>query len=131
VHWVVWQLVVAVALLALWKGRRVGPLVAERLPVVVRASETVEGRGRLYRSRRTRDRAADALRQAALQRMQHRLGLSHDADPSAVVHTIAAHCASDAREVGHVLFGPAPQSDDELVRLARTLDTIERQVAQS
>ena len=34
------------------------------LPVVVRASETVEGRARLYRSRRARDRAADALRTA-------------------------------------------------------------------
>ena len=43
---------------------RSDPLVAEDLPVVVRASETVEGRGRLYRSRRARDRAADALRTA-------------------------------------------------------------------
>ncbi len=58
VTWIVWQLALAVVLLALWKGRRIGPLVAERLPVVVRASETVEGRGRLYRSRRARDRAA-------------------------------------------------------------------------
>ena len=32
---------------------------------VVRASETVEGRGRLYRSRRARDRAAEALRTAS------------------------------------------------------------------
>ncbi|MBO0866823.1 MAG: DUF4350 domain-containing protein, partial [Mycobacterium sp.] len=58
VSWIVWQLVLTVILLALWKGRRIGPLVAEELPVVVRASETVEGRGRLYRSRRARDRAA-------------------------------------------------------------------------
>ncbi|OKH68418.1 membrane protein, partial [Mycobacterium sp. SWH-M1] len=74
VTWMVLQLVVAVALLALWRSRRVGPLVAEPLPVVVRASETVEGRGRLYRSRRARDRAADALRAAARQRLLPRLG---------------------------------------------------------
>ena len=60
------------------------------LPVVVRASETVEGRGRLYRSRRARDRAADALRTATLQRMLPRLGLGHDAEPPAVVPAVAA-----------------------------------------
>ena len=58
VTWMIIQLWLTVALIAMWKGRRIGPLVAEDLPVVVRASETVEGRGRLYRSRRARDRAA-------------------------------------------------------------------------
>ncbi|MFD0804420.1 DUF4350 domain-containing protein, partial [Streptomonospora algeriensis] len=48
---------VALLLLALWQGRRMGPLVAERLPVVVRASETTEGRAGLYAARRSRDRA--------------------------------------------------------------------------
>ena len=80
--WIVLQLCLVVALVAVWKGRRIGPLVAEQLPVVVRASETVEGRGRLYRSRRARDRAAEALRTAALQRMMPRLGLGHDAAAS-------------------------------------------------
>ena len=75
VTWIVWQLCLVVLLVALWKGRRPGPLVAEELPVVVRASETVEGRGRLYRSRRARDRAAAALRTATLQRLLPRLGL--------------------------------------------------------
>ena len=59
------QVFVAVALAALWRIRRLGPLVTEPLPVVVRASETVEGHGRLYRSRRSRDRAAAVLRAAA------------------------------------------------------------------
>ena len=88
VTWIVWQLCLVVLLLALWKGRRVGPLVAEQLPVVVRASETVEGRGRLYRSRRASDRAADALRTATLQRLLPRLGLGPNADPAAVVQTV-------------------------------------------
>ncbi len=131
VTWIAWQLVVAVILVALWKGRRIGPLVAERLPVVVRASETVEGRGRLYRSRRARDRAADALRTAALQRMQPRLGLGHDADHAAVVQAVAAHCAIPPATVAHTLFGPPPARDDDLVGLARDLDNIERQVARS
>jgi len=131
VIWVVLQLCLVVALLALWKGRRIGPLVAERLPVVVRASETVEGRGRLYRSRRARDRAADALRTAALQRMMPRIGLGHDAEPPAVVTAVAERCGSSPHAVAHILFGPPPASDPDLVNLAHELDNIERQVAQS
>jgi hypothetical protein len=131
VKWIVFQLCVAIALVALWKGRRLGPLVAERMPVVVRASETVEGRGRLYRSRRARDRAADALRTATLQRMLPRLGLSKGADQSAIVAAVAQRCGHQPQALAHTLFGPPPRSDDDLVNLARELDNIERQVAQS
>jgi hypothetical protein len=131
VDWIVWQLWLAVALVALWKVRRLGPLVAERLPVVVRASETVEGRGRLYRSRRARDRAADALRTATLQRLAPRLGLGVHPDPTAVVLTVAGRTAIDPDTVHHTLFGPAPATDDQLTQLAHALDDIERQVAHS
>jgi len=128
VVWMVVQLWLTVALIALWKGRRIGPLVAEKLPVVVRASETVEGRGRLYRSRRARDRAAQALRSAALQRMLPRLGLGVDTPPPAVILAIAQHGRSDPEWLRHILFGPPPATDADLIRLTRALDDIERQV---
>jgi hypothetical protein len=131
VTWMVLQLALAVALLALWRGRRVGPLVAEQLPVVVRASETVEGRGRLYRSRRARDVAAESLRTSARQRMVPRLGLNPAAPPSAVSQAVADRCALDPRYVAHILYGQPPTTDTDLVNLARELDDIERQVAQS
>jgi hypothetical protein len=131
VTWIVWQLCLVVLLVAIWKGRRVGPLVAEELPVVVRASETVEGRGRLYRSRRARDRAADALRTATLQRLLPRLGLGHNAAPPAVVEAVAQRGGGDAEWLWHTLFGPPPANDTDLVNLANALDNIERQVAQS
>lgn len=131
VGWIVWQLWLAVALVALWKGRRLGPLVAERLPVVVRASETVEGRGRLYRSRRARDRAAAALRTAALQRLTPRLGLGTNTEPAAIAAAIAMRQGGDPRAVQHTLFGPPPATDADLVHLAHALDDIERQVAHS
>jgi hypothetical protein len=129
--WITLQLCLVVALLALWKGRRIGPLVAEQLPVVVRASETVEGRGRLYRSRRACDRAAEALRTAALQRMMPRLGLGNDAAPTAVAQAVAERCGLYPEAVAHTLFGPPPTNDPDLVNLAHELDNIERQVAQS
>jgi hypothetical protein len=131
VTWIVWQLCLVVLLLAVWQGRRLGPLVAEKLPVVVRASETVEGRARLYRSRRARDRAAEALRTATLQRLSPRLGLGPNASPTAVLDAVAARYAGDATTVHHVLFGPAPSTDADLLHLAHALDDIERQVTKS
>lgn len=131
VRWIVLQLCLVVALAALAQGRRLGPLVAESLPVVVRASETVEGRGRLYRSRRARDRAAGALRTAALGRLLPRLGANSTAAPQAVAAAVAARCGTDSNSAGHILFGPPPTTDAELVHLAHQLDDIERQVAQS
>lgn len=129
VYWVVGQLAVVVLLVAVWRGRRPGPLVAEELPVVVRASETVEGRGRLYRSRRARDRAAAALRTAALQRLTPKLGLAGGATPEAVVSTAAQRTGSDPGWVSYHLFGPPPTTDHDLLQLARALDDIEREVA--
>jgi hypothetical protein len=134
VSWIIWQLWLAVGLIALWKARRMGPLVAEDIPVVVRASETVEGRGRLYRSRRARDRAAEALRTATLQRLSPRLGLGVNAQPPAIIAAIAARSTGqpiDPHNLQHNLFGPTPATDDDLVHLARALDDIERQVAHS
>jgi hypothetical protein len=131
VNWIFWQLAIVVLLAALWRGRRLGPLVAEKLPVVVRASETVEGRGRLYRSHRARDRAADALRTATLQRMLPRLGLAANAGPPAVIAAVSARCNKSPEALHHLLFGPPPSSDEDLVNLSRELDDFERQVAHS
>lgn len=128
---VVWQLCLVVLLLAVWQGRRLGPLVAERLPVVVRASETVEGRARLYRSRRARDRAAQALRTATLQRLSPRLGLGPNADPAAVVAAVGRRYAGGDQAAQYTLFGPPPITDNDLLHLAHALDDIERQVTQS
>lgn len=129
VSWVVLQLTLTVLLVAVWRGRRMGPLVAEDLPVVVRASETVEGRGRLYRSRRARDRAAQALRTATLQRMLPTLGLGPHAPARAVVNAVAQRCVVSPESLQHILFGPPPETDADLTQLARALDDIERQVA--
>ncbi|MGH3274011.1 MAG: DUF4350 domain-containing protein, partial [Streptosporangiaceae bacterium] len=69
------QLGVALLLTALWRARRLGPLAVERLPVIVRACETVEGHARLYQSRRARDRVAAELRGATIGRLMPAVGL--------------------------------------------------------
>ena len=58
-----------------WRSRRVGPLVVENLPVVVRASETMEGRARLYERSNSRLHALDALRVGTVARLARTCGL--------------------------------------------------------
>jgi hypothetical protein len=128
VGWAVAQLCVAVLLAAVWQGRRLGPVVAERLPVIVRAAETVEGRGRLYRARRARDRAAAALRAACLDRIAPRLGLSRAAGPDEIIASLAARTGEDALELRSLLYGPAPADDATLVALATRLDALEARI---
>ncbi|GAA4570682.1 DUF4350 domain-containing protein [Planotetraspora kaengkrachanensis] len=131
VGWAVLELVIAVGLVALWRGRRLGPVVAERLPVVVRAAETVEGRGRLYRARRARDRAAIALRAATTDRITPRLGLPRTATPDEIVTAVSVRTGVDPGQVRQALYGGAPADDAGLVALAGFLDTLERQVQDS
>src|SRR5207237_3476762 len=119
--WAVVQLLVAIALLMLWRGRRFGRLVPEPLPVSVRVSETVEGLGRLYRAARSRRRAADALRHAARTRMAPRLGLRRDDPPTAVVEAVAVRTGRPAADVAALLYGAEPGDDPALVALAAQL----------
>ncbi|GAA2127706.1 DUF4350 domain-containing protein [Actinomadura napierensis] len=130
------ELVFAVVLVALWRGRRLGPVVAEALPVIVRSAETVEGRARLYRAARARDRAAGALRSGARERLVPLLGLPRSSaqDPAAaqeIVTAVARRTAHDEAYVGAALYGPDPLDDAGLIALTAVLDDLERQVRQS
>lgn len=128
VLWAALQLSVGVLLLALWRARRVGPVVAEPLPVVVRATETVEGRARLLRAARARETAAAALRAAAVERMRDRLGLGPDSTSPAVVESVSRHSDWRPADVQQALYGPAPTDDAHLIRLIRELDQLDRAV---
>jgi Domain of unknown function (DUF4350) len=128
VWWALVQLVVAVVLLALWRARRLGALVPEPLPVVVRATETIEGRGRLYRRSGARAKAAGGLRSATLGRLLPALGLPRASDAVTVAESVAARSRLTSVEVGTLLYGAAPADDGALVRLADHLDDLEREV---
>jgi hypothetical protein len=125
---VVWQLGVAAVLAAWWRARRLGPVVAEPLPVVVRASETTEGRARLYRRGRARGHAAGVLRAAVVSRLRLRLGLPRDAGPPAVTQAVSIRARQPPGQVGAILAGPPPIDDSALVELAHDLDQLEQEV---
>ncbi len=122
------QLVIAAVLTAAWRARRLGQLVAEPIPVVVRAAETTEGHGRLYQARHARAQAAEALRGAVRSRIELAVGLPADAGREAVVGALAQRTAAGAARISELLYGPAPLTDQALVNLARDLDQLEREV---
>jgi len=109
---------------AVWRGRRFGPLVAENLPVTVRAAETLEGRARLYRDGLDAAHAYDALRAGAASRMARRVGLSTDADPDALAAAIAARTRGDPRGI-HEILTATPADDTHLADLGARLREIE------
>ncbi|MGW2212599.1 DUF4350 domain-containing protein [Streptomyces sp. NPDC001781] len=132
--WGTLQLFVAAALAAFWRGRRFGPLVPERLPVVIRASETTEGRARLYRKADARDRASAALRSTARTRLAPLVGV-----PAALAHASEALLPalssrlpdSDEQALHSTLFGAPPRDDAALIALTDRLDALEREVRRS
>ncbi|MBO0609037.1 DUF4350 domain-containing protein [Myceligenerans salitolerans] len=128
---VVWVLLLTGLVLAIWRGRRLGPLVTEPLPVLVRSAETMRGRARLYRAVRARGHAAAGLRASAAHRMAHRLGLARSADATTVTEAVAAATHRSADEVAQLLYGPPPADDGRLTELARSLDNLESEVHRS
>lgn len=138
--WATVQLAIAAALAALWRARRLGPLVQERLPVAVPAAEATEGRARLYRKANARDHAASSLRSASRTRLANLVGVAHTQahTPDVLVPALADRTRGhdsptgpqrDSSAIHSLLFGPAPQDDTALVQLADALDQFEHQLA--
>ncbi|MFG3697519.1 DUF4350 domain-containing protein [Micromonospora sp. NPDC047620] len=123
------QLAVAALLAALWRARRLGPPAPEPLPVTVRSAETVLGRARLYEKAGARDAAARTLRTAARDRLLPRLNLPPTAPPAEVAAAVAARTGDGLGRTEELLYGGAPDTDQDLLELARALDRLTRTVA--
>lgn len=122
------QLLVLLVALALWRGRRLGRVVTEPLPVTVRAAEATLGRGRLYRRARARGHAAAALRAGTASRVAARLGLPRAAGATDVIDATARATGRGVDEISGLLYGPPPTDDGGLLQLARQLDQLESEV---
>jgi hypothetical protein len=124
-------LVIVAIVAAFWRGRRMGPLVMENLPVTVRASETMEGRARLYQRGGARLRALDSLRVGTIARVASLCGLPRLATVDEVIAAASAVTGSDPRQLRSLLLDETPRTDRELVRLSDRLLELERSVAHS
>ncbi|MEU1711083.1 DUF4350 domain-containing protein [Streptomyces sp. NPDC005706] len=131
--WGTLQLFIAAVIAAFWRARRFGPLVPEKLPVAIRASETAEGRARLYRKANARDRAAAALRSATRTRLAPLVGVpaAQAHAPEVLLPALSAHLHGDGQNLHPLLFGPPPGDDAALIALTDQLDALEREVRRS
>lgn len=114
---------------AVWRGRRLGPLVPEKLPVIVKANETIDGRARLYERAGARGHALDALRVGTVARIATLCGLPRRATVVQVVDAAAALTGRPRAEVEALLVTREPAGDAEMVRLSDDLLLLESDVA--
>ncbi|MFJ4168433.1 DUF4350 domain-containing protein [Paenarthrobacter sp. NPDC089714] len=121
-----WLALVAVLAIA-WRGRRLGPLVHEPLPVVVKAAETAEGRARLYQDSRAVQRAADNIRAGTLWRLARHFNLGAEATPEAVVEALERRFGRPVPELRFTLLDAEPQTEGHLVQWAQHMERIERE----
>ncbi len=117
----------SVAALMVWRGRRLGRLVTEPLPVVVAAHETTLARGHLYRRARDPGHAARILAGATRARLAEAVGLPATTDPRALATAVAAATGRATPDVG-ALLDLAPTSDADLARLGADLAQLEKEV---
>ena len=125
--------VLATLALLLWRGRRLGPLSVEPLPVAVKAIETTRSRGRLYRRSGDRAHAAAVLRTAARARLRARMRLGPGTDDQTLVRDVARHVGRSEAEVADLLAGHGrePATDRDLITLANALAALEEEVRRS
>ncbi|MBG6094696.1 DUF4350 domain-containing protein [Nocardioides luteus] len=123
-----WLVLLAVIAFAIARGRRLGPLAVEPLPVHVRAGESTRSLGRLYRRSGDRTHAATTLRQTARTRLARRLRLGRDATPEAVVRAVAHRTGRPDLEVSALLTDAPIENDQDLITLANALAALEEEV---
>lgn len=123
-----WLIVVAV-LAMVWRGRRLGPLVFEPLPVTVKAGETAYGRARLYHEARALDLARDNLRAGTLVRLARHLRMGPDASAADVARR--TEVLLDRPELSVLkLLDELPSNEARLVQWAQELHDLEQKVAE-
>ena len=115
----------------IWRGRRFGPIVVENLPVTVRASETMEGRARLYARSNARLRALDALRIGSIDRLARQTGQPRTATVDEIVDAVAALLGRDRGEIASLLLDAIPTNDAALVHFSDLLLALEADVARA
>ncbi|CAD5993534.1 DUF4350 domain-containing protein [Agreia sp. COWG] len=131
--WVTPVLILAVftfAAAAVWRGRRLGALVVENLPVTVRSRETMEGRARLYATVGDHGHALDALRIGTTSRLTSLLALPRNASVSEVIRAASATLPDwPADDIRLLLLDAVPASESDLLALSDRLLALESEIA--
>lgn len=123
-----WQLLIAFAVFALWKARRLGRPVLEPQPVQIAGSELVVAVGNLLQQGRRRESAASMMQSSLRRSMSERLGVPADAPVDDFAAAASARAGVDGSEVEAALSPVPPGDDAALVRLAQSVETLRNEV---
>ena len=116
-------IVLAAVAFGVLRARRLGRPPAEDPIAPIPASELVRAASRLYRRSRSLAWAGAMMREAARGRIGRRFGVPSDSE---ALPTVAANATGMPPErVEEGLAGPAPRTDEELIRLGSLLSEIE------
>lgn len=122
------QIVVAAALFVLVRGRRFGRPVPEDPLSPIPAGELVQAEAALFRRARTPGHAGGLLRRWTRGRLGRTLGVPPGAPEEQLQEATARATGMEIDRVRRALDGPEPVSDDELIELARELESIARRL---
>lgn len=123
-----WQLLIAFAVFALWRARRLGRPVLEPQPVQIAGSELVVAIGNLLQQGRRREPAAAMLRSSLRRTLSEGLGVPADAPPAVLAAAAAARAGVDPATVEAALDEQSPLDDAALVRLAQSVESLRNEV---
>lgn len=119
------QALLVFGVLAIWKGRRLGPLIREPLPIVVPAHETDEGYAGLLQRNKQAGVAATALREASMTRLASRCDLPARSNPSQLAGLLADRLGQSAEAIADVLWERQVATDTGLTQLHAELKLLE------
>jgi Domain of unknown function (DUF4350) len=124
-----WQLLIVGALVAVWRGRRLGRPVTESPAVQIPGSELVVAVGHLLQQGHRRDQATTLLRNDLSRTLADRFGLPPTTSPGVLAEVAAARSSVDREAVLATLAGPLPADDDSVLKLAQDAGQIREEVA--
>lgn len=122
-----WWALFLIAMVGLWQGRRLGRIVTEYLPVMVKSSETARGLGRMYSGSKSYERSLELLQSAASVRISKLLGVHPSSTQQDLIAIIAQALGRNETEVSSILCRKAKSAAD-LVAGTANLDSLEHQV---
>lgn len=121
------QLALALFVLILWRGRRLGRPVVEAQAVPIDSSEFTRAVARLLENNRRPERAAALLRDAARRDLAARVGLTADSTTDEVVEALSRVTTLTPTEVHTAVASPV-SDDGALVTVAGLLTRIRKEI---
>ncbi len=125
------EVLVALVLLSLWRGRRLGRPVIETPAVELPGSELVVAVGNLLQQVGRLDDAAGILRATVRRSIVDQLGVAPTASPDTMATIVSARTGLSREVVLATVAGPPPRVEAELVTLAGNADTIRQEIARA